>query len=233
MKTVLITGGARGLGSAMGRAFYEDHNVVFTTHESPADAVLEHCPNAVPLAADLTEDKAIQGLPSRVFDHFGTLDIIINNAGVIEPDSPERFDFSKAKANYTLNAVTPMALAAAALPHLSTGAVIINITSTNARLPAMGAQSYSASKAALEAWTKIAAKTLGPKGIRVNAVAPGAVNIPEAPRPDELTKLFVDQTALGTLASPDDIANAARFLATDAAKAITGHILDVNGGYRL
>jgi 3-oxoacyl-[acyl-carrier protein] reductase len=126
-----------------------------------------------------------------------------------------------------------MGLVSAALPYLGRGASVINITSTNARLPAMGAHSYSAAKAALETWTRIAAKQLGPKGIRVNAVAPGAVNIPEAPRPEALTKAFLDMTALGALARPEDIAEAAVFLASDKARAITGAILDVNGGYRL
>jgi 3-oxoacyl-[acyl-carrier protein] reductase len=77
------------------------------------------------------------------------------------------------------------------------------------------------------------AKELGPRGIRVNAMAPGAVNIPEDPRPDDLTELFVRETALGRLAHPEDIAAAVRFLASDAAASITGEVLTVSGGYRL
>ena len=77
------------------------------------------------------------------------------------------------------------------------------------------------------------AKELGTRKIRVNAVAPGAVNTPEEPRTDELVKLFADETALGRIATPDDIARAVRFLAGDDASFITGEVLTVSGGYRL
>ena len=77
------------------------------------------------------------------------------------------------------------------------------------------------------------AKELGPDGIRINAVAPGAINIPEAPRPDDLTDLFVQNTALGRVGTPADIARAVRFLASEDASFITGEVLTVSGGYRL
>ena len=77
------------------------------------------------------------------------------------------------------------------------------------------------------------AEELGPEGIRVNAVAPGAVNIPEAPRDAELTALFEEVTALGRLAEAADIAAGVRFLVSDAARAITGEVLTISGGYRL
>ncbi len=77
------------------------------------------------------------------------------------------------------------------------------------------------------------AKELGADGIRVNAIAPGAINIPEAPRPDDLTALFVKDTALGRAGAPEDIAQVVRFLASDAAGFITGEVLNVTGGYRL
>ena len=77
------------------------------------------------------------------------------------------------------------------------------------------------------------AKELGPKGIRVNAIAPGAVDLPDEPRSDELKKLFVDETALGRIATPQDVANGVRFLAGESASFITGEILTISGGYRL
>ena len=92
---------------------------------------------------------------------------------------------------------------------------------------------YGASKAALDLWTRAMAKELGPRGIRVNAVAPGAVNTPQAPRDVGLTQAFLEMTALGRLAEPRDIAEAVCFLASDKARAITGEVLTVSGGYRL
>lgn len=92
---------------------------------------------------------------------------------------------------------------------------------------------FGASKAALELWTRGMAKELGPRGIRVNAVAPGAVNDPQNPRPPELAAEFEKLTALGRLPSPSDIAAAVCFLAGDGASFITGEVLTVSGGYRL
>lgn len=143
------------------------------------------------------------------------------------------FDEGTFREMNDINVLAPHGLLAAALPHLQKGASIVNISSVNAVLPPKGAALYGASKAALDLWTRAMAKELGSSGIRVNAVAPGAVNIPEAPRDATLTRAFVEMTALGRLALPSDIAAAVRFLASDAASAITGEILTVSGGYRL
>ena len=87
--------------------------------------------------------------------------------------------------------------------------------------------------AALNLWTRAMAKELGASGIRVNAIAPGAINITEKPRSTELIDLFVKDTALGRIGTPRDIAKAVRFLASDDAEFIKGQILEVSGGYRL
>ncbi len=86
---------------------------------------------------------------------------------------------------------------------------------------------------ALELWTRGVAKELGPRGIRVNAVAPGAIDTDETPREETLRQAFIDLTALGRLGTPQDIAAAVRFLASDEAAFITGSVLVVSGGYRL
>lgn len=119
------------------------------------------------------------------------------------------------------------------MPHLKPGACVVNISSVNAELPPKGAAIYGASKAALNLWTRGMAKELGARGIRVNAIAPGAINIAEEPRTDELTELFVQDTALGRIGTPTDIARAVRFLASEEASFITGEVLTVSGGYRL
>ena len=131
-------------------------------------------------------------------------------------DEPEKF-FDVLRAMLDINLLAPGMLLAAALPYLKSGASVINISSGNAVLPPRGAAIYGASKAALNLWTRGMAKELGPKGIRVNAVAPGATNLPEAPRSPELTQLFVNDTALGRIGTPLDVARAVRFLAGDDA----------------
>ncbi|KIC51099.1 SDR family oxidoreductase [Tateyamaria sp. ANG-S1] len=233
MKTALVTGAARGLGHAIALNLAQDHNVAITWRSTAPTGMLTDHPNIADFQIDLSNPNATAALPKRVIDQFGSLDIIVNNAGSILTDDAQNYDAQKIATNFNVNVNAPMGLVAAALPHLHPGAAIVNISSQNARLPAMVAHSYSASKAALDTWTKIAAKALGPKGIRVNAVAPGAVNTPEATRPDDITDMIINDSALRRMATPEDIAAAVRFLASGAAGAITGAILDVNAGYRL
>ena len=140
------------------------------------------------------------------------------------PDAARAFD---------VNVMANNSLLTAALPHLKPGASVVAISSVNARLPTRGAALYSASKAALDTWIRAMAKELGPQGIRVNGVAPGAIEIPEAPRDPDMVDAFVGMTALGRIGTPDDIAAAVRFLCSDAASFVTGEILTVSGGYRL
>lgn len=229
-RVVLVTGGARGIGRAISLDLAADHNVALTwlTTEpvSFADTVLT-------IRADLSCANAAVEVVEQVIARFGRLDVIINNAGSVVPSAPDSFDADALRAMLDINLLAPGKLLAAALAYLQPGASIINISSGNAILPPRGAAIYGASKAALNLWTRGMAKELGPKGIRVNAVAPGATNLTEAPRSPELTKLFVDETALGRIGTPQDVARAVRFLAGDQAGFITGQVLEVSGGYRL
>ncbi|MBM7069588.1 SDR family NAD(P)-dependent oxidoreductase [Actibacterium sp. 188UL27-1] len=228
-KIALVTGGASGIGRSIVEDLATDHDVALSYNTTmPATWLPGHA-----VACDLATDGAPQHLINQVMDHFGQLDLIVNNAGVIAETPAEAIDLTSHRKIFEVNVLAPMALLAAALPHLRPGAAVINISSQNARLPALAAPAYSASKAALETWTRAMAKTLGPRGIRVNAVAPGAVERAENARPPDLIALFEKETALGRLATAQDIAAAVRFLASDKAGAITGEILTVNGGYRL
>ncbi|WP_171099813.1 SDR family NAD(P)-dependent oxidoreductase [Ruegeria sp. HKCCD7255] len=231
-KVALITGGARGIGRAIVEELRRDHQVAFTyLNSEPSEDLLQG--NALAIRSDLTEEGQAEAVVAQVIARFGRLDVIVNNAGAVLMLPKEAFNWQDQQAILDLNLSVPAALLSAALPHLKAGAAIVNISSINAVLPPRGAATYGASKAGLNLWTRAMAKELGPEGIRVNAVAPGAINIPEAPRPEELTALFVKDTALGRIGRPEDIAKAVRFLASDAADFITGEILGVGGGYRL
>ncbi len=232
-KTALITGGARGIGRAIVEELATDHNVVFTHHSSDPGPILSTCPDCLALQADLTEPNSAEQVVGQVLARFGRLDVIVNNAGQIAMSPKTEFDLAAHHRILDVNLSAPAALLAASLPHLNSGAAIVSISSINAVLPPRDAAIYGASKAALNLWTRAMAKERGPQGIRVNAVAPGAINTPEAPRDADLTRLFVDQTALGRIGTPQDIAKAVRFLASDNASFITGEILTVAGGYRL
>ncbi len=231
-KVALVTGGARGIGRAIVEDLMRDHRVAFTwLSTEPAPELLTSEVLAV------RSDLALPGQPSAVIaqmiERFGRLDLIVNNAGLVRSTPKEAFEPDDHRAIIDLNLLAPMALLSAALPHLQPGASIVNISSMNATLPPRDAATYGASKAALNLWTRAMAKELGPQGIRVNAVAPGAINIPEAPRPDDLTALFVKETALGRAGTPEDIAKVVRFLASEDSGFVTGEILGVTGGYRL
>ncbi|GAA6177069.1 SDR family NAD(P)-dependent oxidoreductase [Sulfitobacter pacificus] len=228
MKPVaLITGGARGIGRAIASELAADHIIAVTYHSTPPNALLRDHPDILALPADLSQPDVAREIIQQIVTQFGRLDVIVNNAGAIAMDDVDPM------ATLAVNLAAPMALLEAALPHLHSGASVINISSVNAEMPAMGAAGYSASKAALNTWTRGMAKTLGPKGIRVNAIAPGAIERSESPRPAELVKAFVDMTALGRSGVPQDIANVARFLASEASGFITGEVITVSGGYRL
>lgn len=226
-KVALVTGAARGIGRAIAEDLARDHALAITHLSTPPDALTATLPETLAIRADLSDPATPADIVAQVIRRFGRLDVIVNNAGAILTDEEDQ------GRNYAVNAAAPMALLEAALPHLQRGASVINISSVNARLPAMGANSYSASKAALETWTRGAAKRLGPQGIRVNAIAPGAIERPESPRPPELVQKFVELTALGRAGLPEDITGVVRFLASDAAGFITGEVITVSGGYRL
>lgn len=228
-RVALVTGAARGIGRAIAEDLARDHDVAITWHTTRPDAR----PDLHAVQADLAQDGSAQAVIDSVIGRFGRLDVLVNNAGLVAETPKETFDAEAQRAILDVNLLAPAALLAAALPHLGRGAAVVNISSVNAVLPPRGAAAYGASKAALNLWTRAMAKELGAQGIRVNAVAPGAINTPEAPRPDDLTALFVEMTALGRIGTPGDIARAVRFLASDDAAFITGEVLTVSGGYRL
>ena len=229
-KVALVTGAARGIGRAIVVALSADHDVAITYHTTIPTDLPE---GALAIQADLSCAESHMRVVDAVVARYGRLDVIVNNAGVVSGSPVDSFDQIALREIFDVNVLAAHGLLVAALPLLGSGACVIGISSVNAVLPPKGAAMFGASKAALDLWTRGMAKELGPRGIRVNAVAPGAVEIADAPRDAALTQAFVDMTALGRLVEPSDIADAVVFLASDRARAITGEVLTVSGGYRL
>lgn len=229
-RVALVTGGARGIGRAIALDLAHDHQVAITWRDTRPDGLPA---SIAAIQADLTDARACRTIIAEVIRRFGGLDVIVNNAGLVASTPVDKFAADAARAILDVNLIAPGELLAAALEYLKPGAAIVNISSINAVLPPKDASIYGASKAALNLWTRAMAKELGDRGIRINAVAPGAINIPEDPRPPDLTQQFVQQTALGRIGTPDDVARAVRFLSSDQAGFITGEVLAVSGGYRL
>lgn len=229
-RTVLITGGARGIGFAIAEELARDHNVAVVWNTTPPEIM----PAGIhTIQADLTKEGSCKAVVENVMTHFGRLDVIVSNAGFAQTTPKDSFNAEVHRVILDVNLLVPSDLLAAAMPHLKSGASVVNISSINAILPSRTAAIYGASKAALNLWTRAMAKELGPDGIRVNAVSPGAIDVTHKPRPSDLTELFVKDTALGRIGKPDDIARVVRFLSSDDAGFITGEILTVSGGYRL
>lgn len=226
-KVALVTGGTRGIGRAIAAELGKDHDIAVTWKTTaPQGGVFA-------FQCDLTDAGACADVIAAVIAEFGRLDVIVNNAGVVQQTHVEGSDAAVQAQIMDVNALVPGKLLAAALPYLKAGSAVVSISSTNAISPPETAVLYGASKAALNAWTIGTARELGPKGIRVNAVAPGAVNIPEAPRPVDVTVSYAKEVALGRIGKPEDIAKVVRFLASDAAGYITGEVITVSGGWRL
>ena len=230
-KSVLVTGGARGIGAGIVAALRNTCDLtVHYNSTAPAADVRAHC---ACVQGDMTDPLTPARAVRAALDRFGRLDVIVHNAGDIAASPIDAFTPEAYRAMFDVNLFAAQGLLAAALPHLGRGAVMVNISSVNAVLPPKGAAMYGASKAALDLWTRGAAKELGPQGIRVNAVAPGAIDVSDAGRDDALKQAFVDMTALGRMGTPQDIAQVVQFLISDAASFITGEVLTVSGGYRL
>lgn len=229
-RVVLVTGAGRGIGRAIAQDFAADHDLALGWRHSAPQGFGA---GALSLQEDLADPEAPARMVAAVLARFGRLDVIVNNAGDFTSSPVETPVGAEGLRLWQVNLLAAQGLLAAALPALEPGAAIVSISSVNAVLPPRGGALYGASKAALNLWTRGMAKELGPRGIRVNAVAPGAVENPETPRSAELRRAFEAETALGQLARPADIAAAVRFLSSPAAAAITGEVLTVSGGYRL
>ncbi len=228
MRVALITGAARGIGRAIATDLGSDHHLACTYLSTDPGPLLSERPDALMIRADLTTTEDVSEVFAQTLDRYGRLDTLVLNAGHIGMD-----DTGDPSRHFAVNVTANHTLLTAATPHLKPGASVVAISSCNAVLPARGATLYSASKAALNTWVRGMAKELGSAGIRVNGVAPGATEIPEAPRDPELVQQFAELTALGRIGTPQDVAAAVRFMASDAAGFITGEVLTVSGGYRL
>ncbi|WP_442578404.1 SDR family NAD(P)-dependent oxidoreductase [Mesorhizobium sp. ASY16-5R] len=243
-KRALVTGGSDGIGLAIATAFRREGASVTIVGRSAEklDAARRQIGEAHVFEADLATPEGVEAVAGEFERLDEKLDILVNNAGVaylvaFDTVTPDQYANS-----FALNVTAPFFLTQKLLPHLAEGASVINISSYFAHkmIPKRPSSLYSLSKGALNSLTKSLAFELGPRGIRVNAIAPGTVdtvmrrktvdNLPEAAKA-ELSAYVQRSYPLGRIGRPDDLAGIAVYLASDEAAWTSGAIFSVDGGY--
>lgn len=231
-KVCIITGAAQGIGKQIARQFAEDGAIVYACDRQEFTSDNEHIH---PIVMDVTDATGVKNAFMQIYKAEGHIDCLVNNAGIVYNRKIGMIVREETERMFRVNviAVLEMIQLVSRLMARNGGGNIVNIASVTAVLGSPGQVAYSATKGAIIAMTKSAAKELAPQGIRVNAVAPGIVKTERFAELYEANGDKIDariqRIALGRLGTPEDIANACSFLASDRAAYISGQILGVDG----
>lgn len=241
-RKALITGADSGIGAAVAIAFAKEGADValnYLPDEEPDAQVVKAAiekagRTAVLLPGDLTDNDFCAALVENAVDGLGGLDILVNNAGKqVAVESLEDLSDEQLVDTFTVNIVAMFRITKAALRHLPAGSSIINTTSIQAYQPSPDLLDYASTKAAINNFTKGLGQQLAPKGIRVNAVAPGPFWTPlqvSDGQPKDALPEFGQSTPLGRAGQPTELAPAYVFLASSESSYVIGETLNVNGG---
>lgn len=239
-KIALITGGSRGIGATMVKKFAEQGAHVAFTYRSSSEQANQlvkeasvHGTTIKAFASDASSFEQTQGLIAEVLKEFGTIDVLVNNAGVTRDNLLMRMTEDnwddvmnnnlKSVYNFTKCIMRPMLKAR--------GGSIINISSIVGLKGNAGQANYAASKAGMIGFTKSIAQEVGSRNIRCNAIAPGFISTDMTDELDEKVKdHMIQTTSLKRLGTTEEIANVAIFLASDLSSYITGETLNTSGG---
>lgn len=243
MPNALITGASRGIGRAIAVRLAADGYKVIINYRQNAKAAEQVCRHiqqnggsALPLSADVSQPEAVAQLFEQIQTQLGGVDVLVNNAGIAHFGLISDLTLAEWRRIFAVNVDGAFNCIQAAIPHMihQKKGVIINIASIWGLVGASCEAAYSASKGALIALTKALAKELGPSQIRVNCVAPGVIDTEMNSRlnPDEIAALK-DETPLGCLGRPEDVAAAVSWLTSPQAQFITGQIISPNGGFTI
>lgn len=237
-RVALVTGGSRGIGAEVARRLAAEGATVavaYRSDASSAESVVGTLKDAGATAAafqvDVASPEDCEALVRACITSFGRLDILVNAAGVAQYQPLEEADAAQYRAMFDTNVLGALSLTRAAVPHMKNPGRIIHFSSRLAEAPFAGTSIYAASKAAVSALTLALAQELGPKGITINAVAPGLIET-------DMTKAAIEargpavsaQTPLRRIGKTGDVGGVVAFLASDDAGWITGRTIRVDGG---
>lgn len=238
-KVSIITGAAQGIGLATALKFAEEGAVVVVCDVKPSavDAAVLQCQamgaTVLGLVVDVTQRDMVDGMVKVVLEKFGRIDVLVNNAGITQDARLQKMtleQFDKV-IDVNLRGVFHCAQAVADCMAAQGSGVILNASSVVGIYGNYGQTNYAATKFGVIGFTKTWARELGPKGIRVNAVAPGFIATPILESiPEKMMEDMVQRIPLKRMGTPEDIANVYAFLASDEAAYVNGAVIEVSGG---
>ncbi|MBQ7012562.1 MAG: SDR family oxidoreductase [Oscillospiraceae bacterium] len=236
MRTAVVTGASGGIGGAIAQRLAQDGYLPVLHYNSHGEGIHERAEalGGFAVQADLGDADAIAAMAETVLARTGRVDVLVNNAAVSVSGLLTDIDVETRRRLFSVNVLGAIECARAFLPQMvrRKEGVILNISSMWGQAGASCEVDYSASKAALIGFTRALAQEVAPSGIRVNCIAPGVIRTPMLDCYDAGTlAALAEETPLGRLGTPEDIAEAAAFLCHYRSDFITGQVLGVNGGF--
>ena len=239
-KVVLVTGSSRGIGAEMIKAFGKRgakcvvNYVADPQGENKTDAtnVAKELKEPLVIECDVTQPGQVESMMMEIGDKRGGLDILVNNSGIISDRTIKKMPIQDFETVVRVNLTGTFIVTQKAAAILRNGGRIVNLSSVSGQMGLFGQANYSSSKAAIVALTKVSAREFARQNITVNAIAPGFIDVGMGKgMPEEVTQNFIKQIPLGRFGDVSEIVNAALFLASPMASYVTGHVLNVNGGF--
>jgi 3-oxoacyl-[acyl-carrier protein] reductase len=239
-KVVLVTGSSRGIGAEIIKAFDARgaqcvvNYVADPQGQNKTDAtnVAKDLNNPLVIECDVTQPAQVEAMTKQIQDRHGGLDILVNNSGIISDRRIKKMSIDDFDSVIRVNLTGTFIVTQKAATILRNAGRIINMSSVSGQMGLFGQANYSSSKAGIIALTKVSAREFARQNITVNAIAPGFIDVGMSKGvPDQAMQTFIKQIPLGRLGDVSEIVNAALFLASPMASYITGHLLNVNGGF--